>query len=359
MTLIIDGVKFQPYEVKDEKQLEEFVEQYSKEFFGEESVYFPKKKLLSSLSGVAAIPDAFVVSYWGKPTWYIVEVELSSHPIHDHIVTQISKFRTALTSPETRKSLRNYMHEEIRYNPIIESQIKNKFGEVYKFLSELIDEDPRIVIVIDKRTPELDDVIAGGSLSNVIVRDFKTFERDGVGISVHAHIFDPLFTSRVSYQSAPPTSLLSSLPTKAVEGGPIPTISRSTLRSLPDGELMICPSRPEGVNFLRENNAWGFVRPKRTPRYFALYVSHPVAAVKYFGEIGAIVDPKAPESTLRNPEEYDTYTEGKKLVLLKQGTLSELSDPITPGIRHGFQQNLWYTTLGKFISAATLDDTII
>ena len=131
---------------------------------------------------------------------------------------------------------------------------------------------------------------------------------------------------------------------------------RRALSSLTEGEVVICPSKPEGVNFLKEHQAWGFVRVNRNPKYFALYVSRPEGVVKYFGEVERIVEAK--KSRVSKPEEYETYEEGKMVIELKAGSLKELSDPITRGARWGFTQGLWYTTLSKLIKAKTLDDTV-
>jgi hypothetical protein len=136
----------------------------------------------------------------------------------------------------------------------------------------------------------------------------------------------------------------------------VTAIPRKSLSSLAEGEVIICPSKPEGVDFLKEHQAWGFVRVSRSPKYFALYVSRPEGVVKYFGEVERIVD--ANDSRVPNPQEYETYEKGKMVIELKLGTLKEFADPITRGSRWGYTQGLWYTTLSKLAAAKTLDDTV-
>jgi hypothetical protein len=133
----------------------------------------------------------------------------------------------------------------------------------------------------------------------------------------------------------------------------VPNVSRSSVINLEEGNVVICPSKPEGVDFLKQYQAWGFVRIKREPRYFALYVSSPKHAITHFGEVEKVVDPKY--SRVANPEEYSTYKVGKKVIQLKVGSLRELSDPITKGTQR-VPQGIWYTTLSKFLHANTLDD---
>lgn len=60
--LIIDGVKYNLWVPKEEKQLEEMVKEHAKEIFGKESVYFDLKQKLTSKSGIASIPDGYVIS---------------------------------------------------------------------------------------------------------------------------------------------------------------------------------------------------------------------------------------------------------------------------------------------------------
>jgi hypothetical protein len=142
---------------------------------------------------------------------------------------------------------------------------------------------------------------------------------------------------------------------RAVEIGDIPSTSRGSLSSLTDGEVVVCPSRPEGVDFLKRYNAWGFVKIGREPRYFALYVSSPDSAVRYFAEIEKIVDPKSSESPVNDPERYK-ISEGKRLILFRKDSLRELADPLARGER--WPQGKFYLTLSRLIKAKSLDDII-
>ena len=42
--------------------------------------------------------------------------------------------------------------------------------------------------------------------------------------------------------------------------GRLPLLTREQLKALPDGQLALYPSHPDGVDFLVTNNAWGFIR---------------------------------------------------------------------------------------------------
>ncbi len=129
------------------------------------------------------------------------------------------------------------------------------------------------------------------------------------------------------------------------------------MSTLPEGQVIICPARSEGVSFLLKFNAWGFVGVKRLPRYFVLYVKNPVGSTKYFGEVERVLDPKSPESPVKDYQNYRSYEEEKKIIVLKKGSLRELSDGLRLGEKYGFSQSFWYTSLRTFVSARTLDDT--
>ena len=125
---------------------------------------------------------------------------------------------------------------------------------------------------------------------------------------------------------------------------------------MPDGDLVLCPSKPDGVDFLKAYNAWGFVRISQTPKYLALYLSQPVSAIQYVAEIDKVIEPSCPESPVR-PEDAE-YREGTMLLLLKKGRVWELAEPVLLGaFRPGkAPQSIRYHKLSNLANARTLDD---
>ncbi|MEM3615017.1 MAG: hypothetical protein QXK91_06950, partial [Nitrososphaerales archaeon] len=61
--LLIDGVRYHLHTFKNEHDLESIVEEHYKEIFGEESIYFGKKKI-SSLSGIGSMPDGYAITLY-------------------------------------------------------------------------------------------------------------------------------------------------------------------------------------------------------------------------------------------------------------------------------------------------------
>ena len=177
--------------MKEEKQLEEFVKKHYNEIFGKESLYFDIKPELRSQAGIGSKPDGIVVMF-DKPAYYIVENERAEHGIHDHVVTQISKFSTAFKKPETRRKIVEAVYNEIHNNPLKEYLVKSKVeGELYKFLSDLFSKKPVVAIIIDELLHELEEAVDELPLESKIV-EFKTFVREDAP-TIHAHLFRPLY----------------------------------------------------------------------------------------------------------------------------------------------------------------------
>jgi predicted transport protein len=191
--LIIDGVKYSLYVPKDEKEFEGLVKEHFSEIFGKDSLYFDIKPELRSEAGIGSKPDAIVICL-GEPSVYVIEYELKGHPIHDHVVAQISKFNKAFKSSETKLKLAGAVHSEVSSDllrkALTESKVK---GELFKFFTDLFSSKPKVVIIVDEATEELKEAVEDLPFESKIV-EFKTFERNGVGLSVHAHLFEPLYS---------------------------------------------------------------------------------------------------------------------------------------------------------------------
>lgn len=146
--------------------------------------------------------------------------------------------------------------------------------------------------------------------------------------------------------------------------GPMPSeiqsIDRKSLSQRPPGEVILCPSKIEGVEFLKKYNAWGFVNisKRRRPKYFALYVGRPESSVLYFGEVDSITKPLQSKEELTKMEEEDTWSfeTGKRVVHLRQGSLVRFVDPIRLKNRKMAPRALRYTTLEKLIESDYLEE---
>ena len=138
----------------------------------------------------------------------------------------------------------------------------------------------------------------------------------------------------------------------------IPKVSRSSLTSLRDGLVIVCPSDTNGPSWLKKYYSWRSVKVLRNPIYFALYVSWPMSKVLYFGEIEKLLDVQDKDITKKygqppaDPSDY-----GKKAIILKPGSLKELADPIE--IVRGKGSGIMgprYSSLRNFVKAQTIED---
>jgi hypothetical protein len=193
MIILIDGVKYILKNPNSEDDLEKVVEKNYKYIFGDNSFYFNFKRKVKSKSGIGSIPDGYLIILYNIPEWYILEVELASHPLYDHIIPQLTKFNRAIEEISTKKSLIDMFYDEIKTNLVLEANIKNKIGsgEIYKFISDLISVKPKIIIVINERTNELNEAIRDIQ-GDIKVLEFKIFRRECVSEEINAYLFNPV-----------------------------------------------------------------------------------------------------------------------------------------------------------------------
>tara|TARA_B100000315_G_C14195016_1_gene415037 strand:- start:193 stop:543 length:351 start_codon:yes stop_codon:yes gene_type:complete len=115
--ILVDGIEYQLYKPKNEGELESYIEENSKQLFGEDSLYFSIKTKLRGLGGVGSIPDAYAIILSKPYKWYLIETELSSHSIFNHIVPQLHKFIQGIKDPTSRKNIVEALHNEIKSDP--------------------------------------------------------------------------------------------------------------------------------------------------------------------------------------------------------------------------------------------------
>ncbi len=194
--LLIDGVKYELW--TPQKEVEEFhphVKEHYREIFGANS-FFIEGKRLESESGKGSVPDGFVLTLGEATQWHIVEMELSTHQLYDHIVNQVGRFINGVKNTVTQRKIIEAIYQQIQENKQRKAEFEEAIGsgEIYKFLSDLISKSPVLTIIIEERTRELDEALDILRYSPIKIVEFQTFIREGVGLAVHAHLFVPLYT---------------------------------------------------------------------------------------------------------------------------------------------------------------------
>ena len=136
------------------------------------------------------------------------------------------------------------------------------------------------------------------------------------------------------------------------------SIKRTDIQGEDDSKVAVFPTRPSGLPFLKENNAWGFVRIGSEFDYVAMYVARDPREVLYLAIVRDVVPPD--EANLeRPPLEYldrNEIGEGKMVVRFEPDSLYELEDPVPYETKS--PQSLQYTTLGALKRAKTTDDML-
>ena len=192
--LIIDGAKYEAW--IPEKEVEEFqpiVKEHVQDIFGNESKYIEARRLKSK-AGIGSVPDGFVIIFGDSPQWHIVEVELSSHQLYDHIVNQVGRFINGIKNPVTQKNIIDTIYQEITGSKISKVEVEEAIGsgEIHKFLTDLISLPPILTIIIEKKTQELEEAINLLKYSPIKIVEFQTFRRVGAE-RVHTHLFEPIY----------------------------------------------------------------------------------------------------------------------------------------------------------------------
>ena len=198
--LLIDGARYELTTPKNEAVLEKAIQANCEDIFGPDSFYFDIKSKLRSRAGVVSIPDAYVIYFASakKAQWAIIEVELASHPVYEHVVPQLSKFNRGIEDSSTKRKLVEVLYSIFDEDEVLKAKLKQriKSGEVYKFISDLISEKPLIVVAIDKRTEQLDEGLHD-IRGDVRVVEFKTFRRKGISDTINAYLFEPVHAKAI------------------------------------------------------------------------------------------------------------------------------------------------------------------
>ena len=193
MTVLVDGIKYKIWNPQREEEFEELVKEHSNEIFGENSIYFDLKRKIVSRAGIGSIPDGYIIVFSDPPKWYVVENELSTHPVYEHIVPQITRFMNGIRNPRSQREIIDALYDDITSNEITKAIVQKKVGsrEIYRFLSNLVSNDPTVAVIVDEKTSEILEACESLPAKAEVI-EFETFEREGVGISVHAHLFEPV-----------------------------------------------------------------------------------------------------------------------------------------------------------------------
>lgn len=200
--LVIDGARYLPWTPKDEeKEFHPLIKKQSKEIFGKNSIYFDVKTTIKTASGIGSIPDAYVININEPVQWYVVENELATHPVYDHIVKQLSKFINGIDNQNSRTQILEILYDKINADEKMRATITETTNNVdlHHFLAKLLTKPPRIVVIIDKKTLDVEEACLSLKYVPTII-EFKSFVRED-DPKVFAHLFEPIVSDQTTVKN--------------------------------------------------------------------------------------------------------------------------------------------------------------
>jgi hypothetical protein len=157
-TLLINGEEYSLWKPSlEEKEFHPLVKEQAKYLFGENTIYLAISPKLSSLAHIGAKPDGFLIAPV-ESRLYVVEIELSTHDPYNHINNQLMRFINSLKNPQTRNALVEILYDEIESDAEKKSYLEKVVKEnIHRWLSKLVNNDPRIIVVIEEKTADVEE----------------------------------------------------------------------------------------------------------------------------------------------------------------------------------------------------------
>lgn len=187
MVIFQGNQRLSEYVYQTEDEFEKDIVDNADLFFGETSIYIDIKKTIKSESLGNTIPDGYLLdlSDIENPEFYLVDVELYKHDFYSHIFPQITKFFAFFQSLSSRRELVDKIYLILNEDPFL----KDKFlkpsnrSEIYKYLSDLVENSQNILLIIDEEKKELPNIVQtytdtwGKMVKIEIIKKFTTPEQ--------------------------------------------------------------------------------------------------------------------------------------------------------------------------------------
>jgi hypothetical protein len=156
--IFTEGKQYRERPFDNEAEIETVVFSNSEHMFGPE-IIFLGKRLIRCHGGDGTVPDGIVIDISSR-SWYIVEAELASHSVWNHIAPQVSKQIAACIQKETHRQLVDECFRLARERPAIKELLETLDEDPMQIgfrLLEIFDKKPVIAIPIDRATKDLED----------------------------------------------------------------------------------------------------------------------------------------------------------------------------------------------------------
>lgn len=174
MEILIENNKiFQELRYK-EKVLEERIKNNFILIFGEDVLFLPLKQKIESSYGISGIPDAFLIDLKSSK-FFIVEAELKEHDYYEHILGQLTRFRSAFDKEETKRTIVEAISKNL--TSVDRTKIKSfiKSDEVFEYIHKIIFHGEfSVLVIIYNKTIELEELKE--YFPNMECIEFKTYK---------------------------------------------------------------------------------------------------------------------------------------------------------------------------------------
>lgn len=187
MSIYFNSKKFTEQLSSLESEFETIVFKSAAQIFGKDSILVDLKTKINSGELGKTIPDGFLFDFsdLDDPRFFLVEVELRKHDFYRHIFPQITKFFAFIKGNIAEQSklvdsLYRVIESSEEYKKRFKSYLRDK--ELFKFLRDLIENSGEILLVIDGKKPEIDEIMLtysdtwGKYVKLMVVKVFKNGE---------------------------------------------------------------------------------------------------------------------------------------------------------------------------------------
>lgn len=327
-TLVTPQGIYRLHQFDTEKEFEGCVLGQLETILGKKCVYLDCKRRIGKQGAKRSIPDGYLIDFKSShaPKLFVVETEIASHDLFQHIGVQLLQFAHSFASAP--RQVKQMLFEEISADVKL-LQLCERYAKQYgmrnvdNMLDHLVHDNFRALIIIDEDTDELHKVVKNFRfpVEVIEVATYKGKRGD------YIYRFAPLFQDVASDEES----------TEEREEG---------LVDLSECDTVVVPAREDGFQetFLGENRWYAIrIHGSMIPqiKYIAVYQVAPISAITHWAQVN-------------NIEPWENT--GKFVVNFVESAKEIGPIPLVPKGKVKALQNLRYTSFDRLLKAKTLDE---
>lgn len=327
-TLVTPQGIYRLYQFDTEREFEERVVSQVDIIFGKRCIYLDCKRRIGKHGGKRSVPDAYLIdcSSGRQPRLFVVETEIASHDLFQHIGVQILQFAHSFASAP--RLVKQMLFEEISNDAKVYKACE-RYAQEYglrnadNMLDHLVNDVFRALIVIDEATDELYKVVKNFRFPVEVIEVVTYQGQSGDYIYRFAPLFGDVAEVKESIEQR--------------EQGQV---------DIAEFDTIVVPAQEDGFQetFLGENR-WYAIRMHASMipqiKYIAVYRVAPVSAITHW-------------ALVKNIEPWQDT--GKFVVNFAEPAKEISHIPLVPKSRVKALQGPRYTSSDRLQNAKTLDD---